>query len=64
MALASDDPTIAEHLGDAYKQAGRTSDALRIYRDALSRTTEVEQTERLRGKIDDLQRSGSRQGAS
>ena len=64
VALAADDPTIAEHLGDAYKKAGRTSDALRIYRDALSRATEREQTERLRGKIDGLQRAGARQGAS
>jgi Flp pilus assembly protein TadD len=64
VALANDDPTIAEHLGDAYNKSGRTADALRIYRDALSRTTEPEQTERLRGKIDDLQRTGSRRGAS
>src|SRR5690606_27592314 len=60
-ALAGDDPTIAEHLGDAYLKAGRAQDALRTYRDALSRSEEPEQTQRLRGKIDDLQRT--RQGA-
>ncbi len=62
VTLAGDDPTISEHLGDAYLKAGRQGDALRIYRDALSRATEKDQTERLRGKIDDLQRP--RQGAS
>ncbi|MEO8601552.1 MAG: tetratricopeptide repeat protein [bacterium] len=60
VALANDDPTIAEHLGDAYLKAGRGDDALRIYRDALSRSTEAGQAERLRGKIDELQRSGMR----
>jgi Flp pilus assembly protein TadD len=29
------DPTIAEHLGDAYAKAGRTSEAVEIYRQAL-----------------------------
>ena len=31
VALAADDPTISEHLGDAYNRSGRTADALRIY---------------------------------
>ena len=62
VAIAGDDPTIAEHLGDAYLKAGRPGDALRVYRDALSRATEPDQTQRLRGKIDDLQRPGA--GAS
>ena len=56
--LAADDPTIAEHLGDAYRQVGRSVDALRVYRDALSRSTEVDQAERLRGKIEELQALG------
>jgi Flp pilus assembly protein TadD len=29
------DATIAEHLGDAYAKAGRTSEAIEIYRQAL-----------------------------
>src|SRR5262249_19259802 len=35
--LAGDDPTVAEHLGDAYERVGQPRDALRLYRDALGR---------------------------
>jgi len=62
VVLAGDDPTISEHLGDAYLKAGRQGDALRIYRDALGRATDSDQSQRLRGKIDVLQRP--REGAS
>jgi Flp pilus assembly protein TadD len=62
--LTNNDSTIAEHLGDAYLKAGRSRDALRLYRDALGHATEADQTQRLRGKIDDLQRAGQRRGAS
>ena len=61
VVLAGDDPTISEHLGDAYLKAGRQGDALRIYRDALSRATDSDQSQRLRGKIDDLQRRLARE---
>ena len=66
VALADDDPTIAEHLGDAYQQAGRTADALRIYRDALSRAKRARtRPSALRGKIDESAGSaGSRRGDS
>jgi Flp pilus assembly protein TadD len=56
--LAGDDPTVAEHLGDAYRQVGRSVEALRVYRDALSRSKEVDQAERLRVKIQELQALG------
>ena len=49
--LVDDDPTITEHLGDAYHKLGRVADALRVYRDALAKTKEPEQMERLKGKI-------------
>jgi Flp pilus assembly protein TadD len=29
------DPTIAEHLGDAYTKAGKVSEAVEVYRQAL-----------------------------
>ena len=53
--LAGDDPTIVEHLGDAYQRLGQsTRDALRVYRDALERAKETAQIERLKGKIQAL----------
>ncbi len=61
-ALAGDDATIAEHLGDAYQKAGRVQDALRTYRDALSRADDAAQSDRLRTKIDELQQR-TRRGA-
>ena len=51
MELVDDDPTVTEHLGDAYEKIGRSADALRVYRDALAKTKEAEQTERLKQKI-------------
>jgi Flp pilus assembly protein TadD len=49
--LAGEDPTITEHLADAYEKLGRRADALRIYRDALARSKEPDQVERLKRKI-------------
>ena len=34
--LAGEDPTIVEHLGDAYQRLGQSDSALRVYRDALA----------------------------
>jgi Flp pilus assembly protein TadD len=62
VTLAGDDATIAEHLGDAYRQLGRSAEALRVYRDALSRSKEDEQAERIRSKIEELQASRTRGG--
>jgi predicted negative regulator of RcsB-dependent stress response len=52
--LVGDDPTIIEHLGDAYEKAGRATDAVQAYRQALTHAKEAEQIERLRSKIDAL----------
>jgi Flp pilus assembly protein TadD len=54
LELAGEDPTISEHLGDAYRQTGRAQEALRVYRDALSRSKEKDQVERIKGKIEVL----------
>ncbi len=61
--LAGDDPTVAEHLGDAYSRAGHPTDALRIYRDALSRSKETGQVGRLKSKIHVLEGSVRAEGA-
>ena len=53
--LAGDDPTVAEHLGDAYRKLGRRTDALRVYREALAKTKEDDQQARLRRKIGALE---------
>jgi tetratricopeptide (TPR) repeat protein len=55
VVLSADDPTIAEHLGDAYRELGRQQEAIRKYRDALSRSPEEDQASRIRGKIEALQ---------
>jgi Flp pilus assembly protein TadD len=49
--LAGEDPTVTEHLADAYQKLGRGAEALRVYRDALARTKDLEQMERLKRKI-------------
>ena len=56
--LVNDDPTITEHLGDAYEKVGRIGDASRTYRAALDQATESDQHRRLRDKIDSLARPG------
>jgi Flp pilus assembly protein TadD len=49
--LTGSDPTITEHLGDAYSKIGKERDALRQYEDALKRTQDAEQIQRLKTKI-------------
>ena len=56
--LVNDDPTITEHLGDAYEKVGRIGDASRTYRAALDQATESDQHRRLRDKIDSLVQPG------
>src|SRR5262249_37637963 len=53
--LSGDDPTVVEHLGDAYERLSQPAAALRGYRDALARARENPQIERLKGKIHVLQ---------
>ena len=56
--LTGNDPTITEHLGDAYSKIGKPSDARRQYEDALKRTQEAEQIQRLKNKIPALRDAG------
>src|SRR5207245_1255705 len=60
--LAGDDPTVAEHLGDAYGRAGKPRDALRLYQDALARAKEAAQVERLKGKVHSLEAAARSEG--
>jgi Tfp pilus assembly protein PilF len=54
--ITVDDPTIIEHLGDAYEKIGKRDLALVRYRDALKRSKEEEQTKRIREKIQRLEK--------
>lgn len=54
--LAGDDPTIIEHLGDAYEKVNQVDRALGRYREALKRSTEEEQIDRIREKIQRLEK--------
>ena len=47
------EPTVMEHLGDAYRKLGRKADALALYQRALA-TGEAERPEALRKKIEKL----------
>jgi tetratricopeptide (TPR) repeat protein len=49
--ITVDDPTIIEHLADAYEKVGRPDRALTRYREALKRTKEGDQIKRIREKI-------------
>jgi len=60
--LAGDDPTVAEHLGDAYGRAGKPREALRLYQDALVRAKEAAQVERLKGKVHSLEAAARSEG--
>src|SRR5690606_34567257 len=57
LELVGDDPTITEHLADAYTQVGRELEALRLYRDALRRTEDTTQRARLEGKVRAMERA-------
>jgi len=56
--LAGDDPTITEHLGDAYKKIGKNREAHQLYQDALSKAKETDQVERLKDKLQVLRDDG------
>jgi Flp pilus assembly protein TadD len=56
--LIGDDPTIAEHLADAYKKIGRVKEAHQLYQDALSKAKETDQVERLKDKLQVLRDDG------
>ncbi len=52
--LAGEDPTVTEHLGDAYEKTGKTLDAVRVYQEALGKAKETDQIDRLKGKLESL----------
>ena len=54
--LTVDDPTITEHLGDAYEKVGKVDKALQRYQDALKRSKEEEQLKRIREKIQQVEK--------
>ena len=54
--LIDADPTLIEHLGDAYTKLGRTSDARRLYEEAIKNSSEQSQMDRIGEKIKDLTR--------
>ncbi|HKY07710.1 MAG TPA: hypothetical protein VJQ55_05700 [Candidatus Binatia bacterium] len=56
MQLTVDDPTIIEHLGDAYEKVGKPDRALMRYRDALKYSKEADQIKRIREKIQRLEK--------
>ena len=49
-------PTLIEHLGDAYTKLGRTSDARRLYEEAIKNSSEQSQMDRIGEKLKDLTR--------
>jgi tetratricopeptide (TPR) repeat protein len=53
--LAGNDPVIGEHLADAYVEVGRTTDAIRVYRDCEARTEDDDQRSRVADKLMQLE---------
>ena len=54
--ITVDDPTIIEHLADAYQRVGKPDRALVRYREALKKSKEDEQLKRIREKMQRLER--------
>jgi len=59
--LAGDDPTITEHLADAYEKLGKLKQAHSLYKDALSKAKETDQVTRLKDKLQALRDDGHSQ---
>ena len=57
--LTGNDPTITEHLGDAYSKMGKSKEASHEYADALKKAQETEQVSRLKDKLQVLQNAAS-----
>jgi len=57
--LTGSDPTITEHLGDAYRKLGKIKEASNEYNDALKKSQETGQVARLKDKIQVLQNAAS-----
>jgi tetratricopeptide (TPR) repeat protein len=52
--ITNNDPTITEHLGDAYRKVGKLKEANHQYTDALKKADEADQIARLKDKIQGL----------
>jgi len=52
--LTGSDPTITEHLGDAYRKIGKARDARHQYEDALVKAKTPDQIQRLKSKLNAL----------
>jgi Flp pilus assembly protein TadD len=57
--LTGEDPTITEHLGDAYMKLGKLKEASHQYGDALGKAQESEQAARLKEKIAGIQNASN-----
>jgi Flp pilus assembly protein TadD len=53
--LTGSDPTITEHLGDAYRKIGKVREATHEYNDALKKAQESDQVARLKDKLQVLE---------
>jgi Flp pilus assembly protein TadD len=62
--ITNNDPTITEHLGDAYRKMGKLKEASRQYDDALKKSQETDQQSRLKDKIQDLRTAMGNGGAA
>jgi Flp pilus assembly protein TadD len=49
--LTGNDPTIQEHLGDAYRRMGREAEARRLYQTAVDSTASEKQQLRIQNKL-------------
>ena len=54
--MVIDDPTIIEHLGDAYAKLGKLQQAILHYREAYKNSKEKDQLERIQQKIQRLEK--------
>ena len=62
--LTGDDPTIKEHLADAYRRLGREPEAQRVYREALGKAEDPAQRTRLEEKLRGIDRAATPGGRS
>jgi Flp pilus assembly protein TadD len=60
--LSEDDPTVNEHLADAYRQIGRELEAQRLYKDALKKSEDQAQRTRLEEKLRTADRTAKPDG--
>ncbi|MFM7736735.1 MAG: hypothetical protein ACKPBU_12235, partial [Alphaproteobacteria bacterium] len=62
--LTGDDPTINEHLADAYRRQGREAEARRVYQEALAKSEDPAQRTRIEDKLRTIDRAATPGGRS